>query len=520
MQRFSRVSFRKIALVLVILLTGFYLANYSGFLRSSSSPGLQVKDPYNDQLTATNFKRRQAVREATKHAWSAYKQFAWGRDELRPISGNYSTGWGGWAITLVDSLDTLKLMNLDEDYEEAKDFVRTMQFDRTTEGFKTPVFEMTIRALGGLLGAYELDNDPMLLKQAKQVADSLSYAFNTTTGLPATHVDVNGKIPLPTDEICIAEAGTLQLEFKKLSQLTGDDKYTKLVENVSEILERAEKRHEGLYYSFINIHTGEFYLNSSLSVGAYADSFYEYLLKQYILHDGKELKFKERYIKSVEAINSKLVRKSYFGFSFIDTLYYSGTTFSHTLQHLACFYPGLLALGSKVLDRPQDLELAKELARTCYHSYNMTPTGLGPEWTIFRAAPASANSGNNSEHWWVEEPHFDAYGVGASHPQYVLRPETVETLFTLYRVTGDTKYQEWGWNIFQAIEKYAKLEHGYAGVKDVYKTDSVGNHYDSMQSFLLSETFKYLYLLFGPTDLMPLDEVVFNTEAHALRIIK
>ncbi|KAJ1997387.1 hypothetical protein GGI04_005425, partial [Coemansia thaxteri] len=349
-------SLRKLVPALVILLAGLYLTRNSGVLKSSSNSEVQVNDPYNDKLTATNFQRQQAVREATKHAWSAYKQFAWGKDELRPVSRSYSTEWGGWAITLVDSLDTLKLMNLDEDYEEAKDFVRTMQFDRTTEGFKTPVFEMTIRALGGLLGAYELDNDPMLLKQAKQVADSLSYAFNTTTGLPATHVDVNGKIPLPTDEICIAEAGTLQLEFKKLSQLTGDDKYTKLVENVSEILERAEKRHEGLYYSFINIHTGEFYLNSSLSVGAYADSFYEYLLKQYILHDGKELKFKEQYIKSVEAINSKLVRTSYFGFSFIDSLYYSGTTFSHTLEHLACFYPGLLALGSQVLNRPQDLD--------------------------------------------------------------------------------------------------------------------------------------------------------------------
>ncbi|KAJ2480671.1 Endoplasmic reticulum mannosyl-oligosaccharide 1,2-alpha-mannosidase, partial [Coemansia sp. RSA 2320] len=325
MQRFSRVSFRKIALVLVILLTGFYLANYSGFLRSSSSPGLQVKDPYNDQLTATNFKRRQAVREATKHAWSAYKQFAWGRDELRPISGNYSTGWGGWAITLVDSLDTLRLMELDKDYDEAKDFVRTMQFDRTTEGFETPVFEMTIRALGGLLGAYELDNDPMLLRQAKQVADSLSYAFNTKSGLPAAFVDVNRKTVFLDDYICIAEAGTLQLEFKKLSQLTGDDKYAKLVENASEVLERAEKRHSGLYPSFINVHTGEFNQSSSLSVGAYADSFYEYLLKQYILHDGKEPKFKDRYVASVEAIKDKLVKKSDSGYYYLGRIYENET---------------------------------------------------------------------------------------------------------------------------------------------------------------------------------------------------
>ncbi|KAJ2004452.1 hypothetical protein GGI04_002606 [Coemansia thaxteri] len=438
-------------------------------------------------------------------------------DEFLPITKSSNQRWGGWAITLVDSLDTLKLAGLETEYNEAKEFVSTMQFNRTRPGYETQLFEMTIRALGGLLGAYELDNDPMLLKQAKQVGDSLAYAFNTNTGLPATHVDVNGKSPMSSSEICIAEAGTLQLEFKKLSQLTGDGKYAKLVEKVSDIMDKAERKLKGLYPKFINIRTGEYNQDSGYSVGSYADSFYEYLLKQYILHDGKEPKFKERYVESVEAINSKLVKKTDSGFSYLGSSH-SDDSFSHTMEHLVCFYPGLLALGSHVLDRPQDMVVAKELARTCYHSYAMTPTGLGPDTISFNATETRPSYYNNA--WWYKESQFDAYGVGSSNPQYVLRPETVETLFILYRITGDTKYQDWGWNIFLAIEKYTRREVGYAAYVNVYRTNVALNHQNSMESFFLAETLKYLYLLFSPTDLVPLDEYVFNTEAHPLRIIK
>ncbi|KAJ2048968.1 mannosyl-oligosaccharide alpha-1,2-mannosidase [Coemansia sp. S2] len=110
--------------------------------------------------------------------------------------------------------------------------------------------------------------------------------------------------------------------------------------------------------------------------------------------------------------------------------------------------------------------------------------------------------------------------MGGVDSRYILRPETLETLFILYRVTGDPKYQEWGWNIFLAIEKHAKVEAGYAGVQDVYSESSTSNHIDAMESFFLAETLKYLYLLFSPTDVISLDEYVFNTEAHPFRIIK
>jgi len=98
----------------------------------------------------------------------------------------------------------------------------------------------------------------------------------------------------------------------------------------------------------------------------------------------------------------------------------------------------------------------------------------------------------------------------------MLRPEAVESLMILYRVTGKNKYREWGWEIFQAIEKHCKVEAGYSGVRDV--TQEPAELDNKMQSWFLAETLKYLYLLFSPTDVVSLDEWVFNTEAHPLMI--
>ncbi|KAJ1671956.1 hypothetical protein GGF38_000410 [Coemansia sp. RSA 25] len=508
MLHLTQVSLRRIFFIVLSFLSFLYILSF--FVHESNYNLGSLVDSYggtpaeakpgryrNTKLSPTNYKRREAVRAATLHAWNGYKKFAWGKDEYQPLSKSFNLKWGDWAITLVDSLDVLKLMKLDDEYAEAKEFVRTVRFDRSPIGFQVQFFEMTIRALGGLLGAYELDHDPMLLEKARQVGDSLAYAFDTPTGLPTTYVNINGKSKVDGTRICIVEAGTLQLEFKKLSQLTGDPKYARYAERSSEAVENAKREHKGLYPAFLYTDTGLFDQSSDYSVGAYSDSFYEYQLKQHILHNGKEPKFKQRYITSSEAIKETLVKKSASGFTYVGTLNPSKSRFWGGMEHLACFYPGLLALGAQVLDRPQDLVVAEELARTCYTSYTMTATGLGPE----------AFSIND-------------YGMDVAHGHYVLRPETIETLFILYRVTGNTKYQDWGWNIFMAIEKHARVEFGYAGVGDVTNANSTANHLDSMESFFLAETLKYLYLLFSPTDVISLDEYVFNTEAHPLRIMK
>ncbi|KAJ2571217.1 Endoplasmic reticulum mannosyl-oligosaccharide 1,2-alpha-mannosidase [Coemansia sp. RSA 1813] len=489
-----------------------------------------IGDLHNSGINNVNYKRQLAIRDAMKHAWSGYRQYAFGRDELQPLSKSYNDRWGNWSISLVDSLDTLSIMGMQDEYNEAKDYVRNIDFTRSPAGFQVPMFEMAIRALGGLLGAYELDNDPMLLQKAKDVGDSLAIAFETTTGLPSTRIDLNNRRPGFATTICIAESGSVQLEFKKLSQLTGDDKYRKLADRTSDVIESAPRKYKGLYPSYISVETGNNVESSVVSVGAYSDSFYEYQLKQYVLNRN-EHKFKDQYIVSSMAVKEHLVaRDPKNGRLFLGSLSYGGFTFIQEMEHLACFYPGLLALGAQVLDRPRDLILAEELAYTCYASYAMTPTGLGPERFRFSdyepvghgedamVPPKKKSNALSGQDKGIKR---DTDGMMSIDRRYILRPETLESLFILYRVTGDPKYQEWGWNIFLGIEKYTKIESGgYAALKDVHETSSSDNLEDSMESFFLAETLKYLYLLFSPTDLISLDEYVLNTEAHPLKIIK
>ena len=99
----------------------------------------------------------------------------------------------------------------------------------------------------------------------------------------------------------------------------------------------------------------------------------------------------------------------------------------------------------------------------------------------------------------------------------LLRPETVESLYILYQVTKDKKYQDYGWQIFQAFEKYTRISSGgYSSLNSVLNTNV--SFRDKMESFFLGETLKYLFLLFADVEIVPLDKFVFNTEAHPLPV--
>ena len=108
------------------------------------------------------------------------------------------------------------------------------------------------------------------------------------------------------------------------------------------------------------------------------------------------------------------------------------------------------------------------------------PTGLAPDVVTFSGSLRGQGS--------------SSFNVQKS--DYGLRPETVETFFILNQLTGDPIYRTWGWEIFQAIEKYCKTPIAYGAYKNVRSTS--GKPDDKMESFFLGETMKYLYLLFDP----------------------
>ncbi|WOL18303.1 mannosyl-oligosaccharide 1,2-alpha-mannosidase MNS1 [Canna indica] len=452
---------------------------------------------WNGEMDPINNERREKVKDAMRHAWNSYVEYAWGKDELQPRSKSGVNSFGGLGATLVDSLDTLYIMDLKDEFQKAREWVATsLDFNKD---YVASVFETTIRVVGGLLSAYDLSGDKIFLEKAKDIADRLLPAWDTPTGIPYNRINLAHGNPhnhgWTGGESILADSGTEQLEFIALSQRTGDPKYQQKAEKVINQLQKTFPS-DGLLPIYINPHSGAASSHSTITFGAMGDSFYEYLLKVWIQGNKTETvkHYREMWETSMEGLLS-LVRKSTpSSFSYICEK--NGGSLSDKMDELACFAPGMLALGSSGYGpekAEQILSLAKELAWTCYNFYESTPTKLAGENYFFYAGQDMS--------------------VGTSWN--ILRPETVESLMYLWRLTGNKTYQEWGWNIFQAFEKHSRIDSGYVGLKDV----NTGDKDDMMQSFFLAETLKYLYLLFSPPSVISFDEWVFNTEAHPLKIV-
>ncbi|KAG4932382.1 hypothetical protein JHK87_046384 [Glycine soja] len=443
-----------------------------------------------------NIRRRDKVKDAMLHAWTSYEKYAWGKDELKPQSMNGVDSFGGMGATLVDSLDTLFIMGLDAQFKRATEWVaESLHFHQNIE---VSVFETTIRVLGGLLSAYDLSGDKVFLEKAKDLADKLLPAWNTPSGIPYNRINLAyGNTNNPTwarGNSILADSGSEQLEFIALSQRTNDPKYKEKAEKVIKELYRTFPE-DGLLPIYINPLTGT-KSSGAITFGAMGDSFYEYLLKAWILGNKTEVVtfYREMWEKSMKGLQSMIRRSTPSSFTYlIERL---GNADFDKMDELACFVPGMLALGSSNYgpgEAEKFLALGEELAWTCYNFYQLTPTKLAGENYYFR---------NGQD-----------MSVGTSWN--IQRPETIESLFYLWRFTGNKTYQEWGWNIFQAFENNSRIETGYVGLKDV----NTGAKDNMMQSYFLSETLKYLYLLFSPPSVISLNEWVFNTEAHPLRIM-
>lgn len=444
--------------------------------------------------------RQEAVVSAYKHAWKGYREHAWGHDELLPISKSYSE-WFHLGLTLIDGLDTMYLMGLREEFEDAKRWVaHDMRLDQDVD---VNLFECTIRVLGGLLSTYALSGDKVFLDKAKELGDRLYPAFNPNSGVPYSDVNLHthqAHKPRWGPDSSTSEVSTIQLEFKYLSYLTGDKKYA---ERVSEIMRHLDAlpKNDGLVPIFVNANSGQFSGNT-ITLGARGDSYYEYLLKQYIQTSKTEPLYSRMWLESVNGIRRHLVKKTPSEqLTYIAELINNGM--SPKMDHLVCFMPGALALSYAHGFEYDHLELAKELMKTCNEMYVRMPTGLAPEIVHFHEYTSGGE---------------DMY-VKPADEHNLLRPETVESLFLLYRITKDPVYQEWGWKIFQAFEKHTKVpEGGYSSLHSVKHIPP--SFRDKMESFFLGETLKYFFLLFGEdVHVLPLDKWVFNTEAHPLPIL-
>ncbi|PIK39707.1 putative endoplasmic reticulum mannosyl-oligosaccharide 1,2-alpha-mannosidase-like [Apostichopus japonicus] len=236
--------------------------------------------------------RQQAVVDAFMHAWKAYKEYAWGQDELHPISRKPGT-WFNLGLTLVDALDTMYIMGLTKEFKEARNWVANSMVIQQAKDVN--LFETTIRVLGGLLSTYHLSGDDDFSTKLDvhriskiELGDALLPAF---IQIPRYLRRLNlktGKAQPPKwgPDSSVSEVTTIQLEFRDLTFTTGNPKYKDAVDRVSTHLHELQKE-DGLVPTFINAKTGEF-RGKYYTLGARADSYYEYLLKQWLQTDKSE----------------------------------------------------------------------------------------------------------------------------------------------------------------------------------------------------------------------------------------
>lgn len=454
-----------------------------------------------------------AVKDAFLHAWKGYSTYALGHDMLKPLSHRYedwfTKGNDQMALTLIDSLDTMLIMNLTSEFKEARMFVKNRLSLQPDNG-RVNLFECTIRVLGGFISTYYLTGDELFKEKALDIGDRLLPAITSSkSSVPYSDINLRTRVakqPAWGSSSSTSEVTTIQMEFGALSYISGDRHWDDAVRSVSRHISRLTAgKLDGLVPLWIDPKSGEFSKNGiTYTMGARTDSYYEYLFKRWY-QSGKNSEYSFMVQDFQESMEG--VKKHLFGYTepnkFLFVGEKVGSRFSPKMDHLVCFLPGTLALAvhEKKLG-PEWLEHAEKILETC-HQFYVTETGLAPEISYFN----------------IDNPAKPDLNIHSADRFSILRPETVESYFYLWRLTKNQKYRDWGWEFFQSLEKFARVEDGYTSISNVESRTKPAPK-DKMESFFLGETLKYLYLLFSDDDMLPLSEWVFNTEAHPFRVQK
>ncbi|KAK4653710.1 hypothetical protein QC762_0086420 [Podospora pseudocomata] len=757
-------------------------------------PTIQAKfEPETPQAREKRELRLAKVKAEAQRAWQGYKIYAWTHDELRPVSKAYHDPFCGWAATLVDSLDTLWIMGLKSEFEDALKAVAEIDFTTTPYRTDIPVFETIIRYLGGLIAAYDISGMKkeykVLLDKAEELAEILMSVFDTPNRLPILyyqwHPAYNIAPKRAAQNAGVAELGSMSMEFTRLAQLTGENKYYDAVARITDAFEelqnwkgRGRSAIEGIFPEHLDAsgcnrsapwppvdqqerEDGRVDLGvvgvdglgvvggtgvkvqrreevvrgddgvggrdqmtpgrpgkkklpdgfecapqglvssnawGSYGMGGSQDSAYEYFPKQYLLLGGLVPKYKTMHEKTVAAVKKHLLFRP-MAKGDPDILFSAKATskdgtadsldYEWEITHLTCFLGGMFGLGGKIFESPEDVEIGKKLAEGCFWAYDVMPTGIMPEYAKIMPCKSATDCKFNETAWHEQLDYRASYraqemeryyeskaawkeqveeikkeqalqkervekakeeaarrpvaksnansdtGAGSdrktepkqpvqqqqqqeekpqaregsfpsrfqrrqlngtfneprgadlqnsldlnsapvtntntsdddwattysddddsqiplteltlppepikpmtheeyiadrlkneiippgftslSDKRYILRPEAIESVWYMYRITGDPKWQEKGWKMFESVIKHTQTEVGHSAIRDVTAKGDAGGMDDSMESFWLAETLKYFYLLFAEPEVVSLDEWVLNTEAHPFR---
>ncbi|KAK3043491.1 hypothetical protein RJ639_002070 [Escallonia herrerae] len=460
------------------------------------------------------------------HAFDGYMDHAFPRDELRPLSCEGEDTLGGYALTLIDSLDTLALLGDRERFISSVEWIsKNLRFDINKT---VSVFETTIRILGGLISAHLIASDYATnakgrVSKSKMMKPNLVFVRMRIAGekqerssipvrtlwfsmkLPAllsgtTRRFTGMRVPAYDDELLnLAEDLARRLlpafhtptgiPFGSVNLLHGVDESESKAKPLSTCFEQltknavrglwARRSRINLVGAHIDVFTGE-WTQKDAGIGTSIDSFYEYLLKAYLLFGDDEYLFifQEAYGAAMHYL-------------FNDPWYVEVNMNSAALvwplfNSLQAFWPGLQVLAGDI-----DPAIRTHTAFfSVWKRYGFTPEG-------FNLATLSVQHGQKS---------------------YPLRPELMESTYWLYKATRDPRYLDVGRDMVASLQYGARCACGYCHISDV----EFHKQEDHMESFFLAETVKYLWLLFdlaaGPDNLVENGpyKYIFSTEGHLL----
>jgi len=404
------------------------------------------------------------------------------------------------------------------------EYIPTINYHTTPSSVS--LFETTIRYLGGMISGYDFLTGPLadlaenktnvdaLLKQSINLANALSFAFETPSGVPYNNIDFSTRGNDGSNN-GLATVGTLVLEWVRLADLTGNKTYGELAEKGESYLLNPEPASTepwpGLLGMGIDPKTGQFTDASGGWVGG-ADSFYEYLIKMYVYDPARYQEYRDRWVLAVDSSIKHLASSPAPRPDITWLAAYNGQRIEKVSQHLACFDGGNFILGGQVLGVQSYVDFGLALTNGCHETYISTATRIGPE--IF-----AWDDGNVPD---SQKDFFNKTGFYIENGGYQLRPEVIESYYYAYRATGDTKYQEWAWDAFKAINATTRVGSGFSSISNVNAKNG-GSFTDFQESFWFAEVLKYSYLIQAPDAEWQVGKDgknawVFNTEAHPFKV--
>ncbi|KAH7391461.1 mannosyl-oligosaccharide 1,2-alpha-mannosidase IC [Cadophora sp. MPI-SDFR-AT-0126] len=498
-----------------------------------------------------NPERAQAVADAYRRVYGEYEKHCFGKDGLRPISKTCDNdslwGFGG---TIIDGLDTAITMNLTDIVAKGLENTAKVKFSDVT--ILVELFDANIRIIAGLLSAYDLLTSGMfynvypkeqidaLLAGAKTLATNLKPCFDTPSGVPASFTNFTTKQPVdgprytspnqapfdgkPHKAQNTAVVGTLILEYFRLSDLTGDNSFAALARKAESHLinPKPAPKFPGLVGGQVDTDTGDF-LDYNLGWQSGVDSFFEYLIKTHIYDPGQD-KNSEYLDFWTLAVESSMKHDIVSPYGFPNLKFLSNTdalgNLKYSIDDYTCFAGGNFLLGGAYLGRQDIIDAGIALTDSCHQAYNTTLTGLGP---LIVAWYNENNTAHNPA--YNKNKGLRAYAAKNGYfipPEgysavYFSFPETIESIWYAWRVTGDTRWQDYNWEIFNALNTTRSKSIPYWEILNVNKPYG-GGAWNSLSTYFFAETLKYLYLSFTDPELLSLDRFQFNTECHPFLI--